>query len=78
MNKKVYVSNLPSQVTESELNTLFSKAGSVMSVKIVEDRQKPMMPYHVPSVRFSCSIRVSRNGMGFYRRFLVELSLLSI
>jgi RNA recognition motif-containing protein len=33
------VSNLPSQVTESELNTLFSRAGSVMSVKIVKDRQ---------------------------------------
>jgi RNA recognition motif-containing protein len=39
MNKKVYVANLPSQATESQLNALFSKAGSVMSVKIVKDRQ---------------------------------------
>jgi RNA recognition motif-containing protein len=39
MNKKVYVANLPFQANESELNSLFSKAGSVMSVKIVKDRQ---------------------------------------
>ena len=39
MNKKVYVANLPSQATELELSTLFSQAGSVMSVKIVKDRQ---------------------------------------
>ena len=39
MNKKVYVANLPFQVREPELKALFSKAGDVMSVKIVEDRQ---------------------------------------
>jgi len=39
MNKKIYVSNLSSQATENELKTLFSNAGDVMSVKIVEDRQ---------------------------------------
>jgi RNA recognition motif-containing protein len=39
MNKKVYVANLPFQAGEPELKTLFSKAGSVMSVKIVKDRQ---------------------------------------
>ncbi len=39
MNRKVYVANLPYQTTESELKTLFSKAGGVMSVKIVQDRQ---------------------------------------
>ena len=39
MNKKVYVANLPFQATEPELKALFSKAGSVMSVKIVKDRQ---------------------------------------
>jgi RNA recognition motif-containing protein len=39
MNKKVYVSNLPSEATENELKTLFSSAGDVMSVKIVQDRQ---------------------------------------
>jgi len=39
MNKKIYVANLPFQAGEEELKTLFSKAGSVMSVKIVQDRQ---------------------------------------
>ena len=39
MNRKVYVANLPFQATEPELKALFSKAGSVMSVKIVKDRQ---------------------------------------
>ena len=39
MNKKVYVANLPSQTTEVEIRALFSKAGNVMSVKIVQDRQ---------------------------------------
>jgi len=39
MNKKIFVSNLPSQTTEAELKTLFSNAGNVMSAKIVEDRQ---------------------------------------
>jgi RNA recognition motif-containing protein len=39
MNKKIYVSNLPSQTTEDELKTFFSSAGDVMSVKIVGDRQ---------------------------------------
>ena len=39
MNRKVYVANLPYQATEPELKALFSKAGDVMSVKIVQDRQ---------------------------------------
>ena len=39
MNKKVYVANLSFQAGEPELRTLFSKAGSVMSVNIVKDRQ---------------------------------------
>ena len=39
MNKKIYVANLPYQATETDLEALFSKAGSVMSVKIVQDRQ---------------------------------------
>lgn len=39
MNRKIYVSNLPPQTTEADLRTLFSAAGNVMSVKIVEDRQ---------------------------------------
>ena len=39
MNKKLYVANLPYHATEPELKALFSKAGSVKSVKIVQDRQ---------------------------------------
>jgi cold-inducible RNA-binding protein len=39
MNRKVYVANLPHQATEPEIKALFSKAGDVMSVKIVLDRQ---------------------------------------
>jgi len=39
MNRKVYVANLPYQATEPELKALFAKAGNVMSVKIVQDRQ---------------------------------------
>jgi RNA recognition motif-containing protein len=37
MNKKIYVANLLYPATEPELNALFSKAGSVMSVKIDQD-----------------------------------------
>jgi len=39
MNRKVYVANLPPQATEPEIKDFFSKAGNVMSVKIVQDRQ---------------------------------------
>lgn len=39
MNRKIYVSNLASQAIEDELKALFSSAGDVMSIKIVEDRQ---------------------------------------
>jgi len=39
MNTKIYVGNLPSQVTEPELQTLFSSAGNVVSVKILKDSQ---------------------------------------
>ena len=39
MNKKVYVGNLPFKASEAELKTLFSNAGYVMSVKIVQERQ---------------------------------------
>ena len=39
LNKKVYVANLPSLVGGPELKALFSKSGSVMSAKIVKDRQ---------------------------------------
>ncbi len=39
MNRKVYVANLPPNATEADIKTLFSKAGGVMSVKVVQDRQ---------------------------------------
>jgi RNA recognition motif-containing protein len=39
MNKKVYVANLPLQACEPELKALFSRAGDVVSVKMVADRQ---------------------------------------
>ena len=39
MNRKIYVGNLPSKAAEAEIKKLFSIAGDVMSVKIVEDRQ---------------------------------------
>lgn len=39
MNKKIYVANLPFHAGESELKALFSNAGDVVSIKIVDDRQ---------------------------------------
>jgi RNA recognition motif-containing protein len=38
-NKTRYVANLSDQAAEPEPKALFSKAGSFMSVKIVQDRQ---------------------------------------
>lgn len=39
MPMKLYVGNLPHDMTEEQLRTLFSEAGHVMSAKIVLDRQ---------------------------------------
>ncbi len=39
MNKKIYVSNIPSEATEDQLKAFFSSAGDVMSIKIVGDRE---------------------------------------
>jgi RNA recognition motif-containing protein len=36
---KLYVGNLPAQMTETELKDLFSEAGNVASAKIITDRQ---------------------------------------
>ena len=38
MTSKLYVGNLPFQVTEDELRTLFASAGTVQSVAIPMDR----------------------------------------
>jgi RNA recognition motif-containing protein len=39
MSMKMYVGNLPHKMTETELQTIFSEAGIVVSAKIVTDRQ---------------------------------------
>ena len=38
MSIKLYVGNLPHEMTEDQLNTLFSEAGAVASAKIITDR----------------------------------------
>ena len=39
MSMKLYVGNLPHEMTEEQLQTLFSEAGHVASAKIITDRQ---------------------------------------
>jgi len=39
MAKKLFVSNFPFTATESQLNDLFSQYGSVVSVKVINDRE---------------------------------------
>jgi RNA recognition motif-containing protein len=39
MSIKLYVGNIPLQMTETELKDLFSEAGHVASAKIITDRQ---------------------------------------
>jgi cold-inducible RNA-binding protein len=39
MSMKLYVGNLSYEMTEPQLNTLFSEAGEVTSAKIITDRQ---------------------------------------
>lgn len=39
MSIKLYVGNLSHEMTEAQLNTLFSEAGAVTSAKIITDRQ---------------------------------------
>jgi len=39
MSMNLYVGNLPHQMTEEQLQTLFSEAGNVASAKIITDRQ---------------------------------------
>jgi cold-inducible RNA-binding protein len=39
MSMKLYVGNLPHEMNEEQLNTLFSEAGEVTSAKIITDRQ---------------------------------------
>ena len=39
MNRKLYVGNISYETTESDLQTLFSQAGSVESVQVMRDRE---------------------------------------
>jgi RNA recognition motif-containing protein len=39
MSMKLYVGNLPQQITEDQLKELFAEAGNVASAKIITDRQ---------------------------------------
>ncbi|MDL2272253.1 RNA-binding protein [Desulfovibrio sp. OttesenSCG-928-I05] len=39
MAKSIYVGNLPWSATEDEVHNLFSEHGSVLSVKLVTDRE---------------------------------------
>ncbi len=39
MGKKLYVGNLPYDVPEEELRTLFSSAGQVESTRLITDRE---------------------------------------
>jgi RNA recognition motif-containing protein len=39
METKLYVGNLPYTATETELTTIFSKAGAVKSVTLITDRE---------------------------------------
>jgi RNA recognition motif-containing protein len=38
MNRKLYVGNLPYQVDETQLQSLFAQAGTVETVSVVRDR----------------------------------------
>jgi|UniRef100_A0A7C3ZBI4 RNA recognition motif-containing protein len=39
MSMRLYVGNLPHEMTDTELQTLFSEAGHVASARIITDRQ---------------------------------------
>jgi len=43
MNSKIYVGNLPPQTTDADLKAHFSRAGEVVSVKVVRDPQSGLM-----------------------------------
>ncbi|PYJ62242.1 MAG: hypothetical protein DME74_06385 [Verrucomicrobia bacterium] len=41
MGTKLYVGNLPFNTTENELQELFSQAGAVQEVTLMQDRARP-------------------------------------
>jgi len=75
MNKKVYVANLPFQTTEPELNPLFSKIGSVMSVKIPKDRQTGQ-PRGIAFVEMSTQWEARRTASMLNRRDFMGKTLM--
>ncbi len=75
MNKKVYVANLPFQTQESELKVLFSKAGDVMSVKIVANRQTGQ-PRGIAFVEMSTQWEARRAVSMLYRTDFMGKNLL--
>jgi RNA recognition motif-containing protein len=75
MNKKIYVANLPYQATEPELKALFSKAGDVMSVKIVQDRQTGQ-PRGIAFVEMSTQWEGRRAASMFNRQDFLGKNLL--
>jgi RNA recognition motif-containing protein len=75
MNKKIYVANLPYQATESELKALFSKAGDVVSVKIVQDRQTGQ-PRGIAFVEMSTQWEGRRAASMFNRQDFLGKNLL--
>jgi RNA recognition motif-containing protein len=75
MNKKIYVANLPSQAGVPELQDLFSKAGSVMSVNIVKDRQT-RQPMGIAFVEMSTQWEARRAVSMLNRTDLMGKSLL--
>jgi RNA recognition motif-containing protein len=75
MNKKIYVANLPYQATEPELKALFSKAGDVMSVKIVQDRQTGQ-PKGIAFVEMSTQWEGRRAASMFNRQDFLGKNLL--
>jgi RNA recognition motif-containing protein len=68
MNRKVYVANLPYQATEPEIKDLFSKAGSVMSVKIVQDRRAVSMLNRQDFMGKSLLVKEATEKRGFRGR----------
>ena len=75
MDRKVYVANLPPQATEADLKGLFSKAGSVMSVKIVKDRQTGQ-PRGIAFVDMSTKWEARRAASMFNRQDFMGQNLL--
>ena len=74
-NREVYVANLPYQATELEIKDLFSKAGNVTSVKIVQDRQTGQ-PRGIAFVEMATQWEGRRAGSMLNRQDFMKKNLL--